>query len=198
MPEVCLGGGGGGDVEVSIWSAHCDNYLANDESELSLNRATWLFSSNWIHSLWSKHGPMTLNRQNFRITKSNCSSVRSCHFRTNFTCKTLQILLVGRSIRGIFYEVITDRSKGIPLRVQRKPFLCWNTAQSTFSTARFGPQMPHNFNFFRFLSEFLVIVAAFIWNAEVTFRLLAMMIHMQCVIFYSFVVLRKRPKVFNW
>ena len=34
----------------------------------------------------------------------------------------MQRLLVERSIRSAFYEVITDRSKGIPLKVQRELF----------------------------------------------------------------------------
>ena len=56
-----------------------------------------------------------------------------------------------------------------------------------FSSAQFGPQVPQNFNFsLLFLSEFLVIMAAFIWNAEVMFRLVSMMIHMQCVYLLQF------------
>lgn len=90
----------------------------------------------------------------------------------------MQRFLVERSIRSAFYEVITDRSKGIPLKVQRELFsFKYRTIDA--STAQFGPQISHNFNFSRLLSEFLVIVAAFIWNTELTFGLVAKTLKME-------------------
>ena len=45
----------------------------------------------------------------------------------------------------------------------------------SFSMVQFIPQIPHNFNFSRTLSESLVIalVTAFSWNSEVTFLLVS-------------------------
>ena len=48
--------------------------VANNESKFLLNRAKWLFSSNWIYSLWSQYASLTLHRKISQITKTNRSS----------------------------------------------------------------------------------------------------------------------------
>ena len=97
----------------------CDNSLANNESELLLNRATWFVSWKWIHSVFSRH--VTDTTVKFQKLQKQ-TVVQWDHTILEQTFRALQRLLVERSIRSISYEIIADRGKGFLLLTQREPF----------------------------------------------------------------------------
>ena len=146
----------------------CANSLVNNESKLLLKRVTWLFTvtSNWIHSIWSRHVTDTLAK-NFRNYKNKPYFNEGIPFRGNSPCKFV------RPTGRIF--LWSYRWPKYPSPGSTRTFFLLKWHNKSFSMVQFIPQIPHNFNISRTLSESLVIalMTAFIWNSEVTFLLVS-------------------------
>ena len=125
----------------------------------------------------------------------------SYHIKANFPCKTLQRLVVERSMRSVFYEVITHRSKGIIILLAHEN-LFWlvnklhNKSRSIDVFYRtILPPNPAQFVIFPAPCHnpwLLFSLVAFIWNTQVTIRLVVIMEHNMTV----FYMLTRGPKLF--